>query len=98
MARTYTGRMQLNCTGTYVKDDAVGDDLKQLVNEQITKTITSGTGADMCSRYIKKTGTATTTPADAVDLSGTSLDDYGDATDAAEILAILIKNTGSSVN
>ena len=98
MARTYTGRFQLNCTGTYTKDDAVGNDIVQTVSESITKTITSGSGADMCSRVIKKTGTATTTPAALVDLSGTSTDDFGDTTDAAEVLAVLVQNTGASVN
>lgn len=98
MALTFTGRMNLSLTGTYTSDAAVGNDITQLVSETISKTLTSGTGADQANRYVKKTGTATTTPADALDCFGTSLDDFGTTTDMAEILLILIKNTGATNN
>jgi hypothetical protein len=97
MALTYTGRVAVNITGTYTNDGAVGNDLTQLVSESISKSVTSGTGADMANIYVKKTGTATTTPADALDCSGTSTDDFGVTTAMTEILCVLIKNTGSSV-
>jgi hypothetical protein len=96
MALTYTGRVAVNITGTYTNDGAVGNDLTQLVSESISKTITSGTGADMANIYVKKTGTATTTPADVIDCSGTTADDFGVTTAMTEILCILIKNTGST--
>jgi hypothetical protein len=96
MALSYTGRFNLQISGTYVNDGAVGNDVTQSVSESISKTITSGVGADMANRYVKKTGTATTTPADVIDCSGTTTDDFGTTTDMSEILCILIKNTGST--
>lgn len=98
MAQTFTGRLSIGISGTYTNDAAVGADVTQLVSETVNVSITSGVGANQANRYVKKTGTATTTPADAVDLSGTSADDFGTTTDMTEILLIFIKNTGSSVN
>lgn len=97
MAKSASGRLSVTLTGSVVKT-ATGGDLTQAISESIAEVLTNGSGANQFNRYKKVSGTATDTPAAAVDLSGTSTDDFGDTTDLSKVRLILITNTDAANN
>jgi hypothetical protein len=91
MAKSASARLLFSLVGSYVKT-ATGGDLTQPINEKLDLSLTDGVGELQFNRVFKKSGTATTSAAVAIDLSGTDTDDFGDVTAATEVVAVIVKH------
>lgn len=96
MATTGSGTVTVAING-YVQKVGGFATGKFNLREQITATLIGGTGELGFNKAYKLTVAATTTPA-AIDLSGTTEDDFGEAIALTEVLAILVTNTSTSGN
>jgi hypothetical protein len=100
MPRRASGRLAASLDFTEENDTlGVGDGIAAMRHRiSIEAQFSSGTGEGQVDRVWSFTGTATTTPADA-DLAGSLASAIGAGNVVlAEIVAILVKNTGSTNN
>lgn len=98
MAKTGdTGRFQVQLTGGMTKTvSGGGSPVKQALSKTITWSLIDGLGALGYNVIYTKSGTANSTPAAAIDLAGTSTDDFGDTSACTEALLILAENSGTT--
>lgn len=98
MATSLTARLISTLTGTYSKTNTFGGDpsISIPTDLNISTTFANGSGANQVNRYASKSGTATDTPAVALDLSGTSTDQLGTTTDLTKVRVLIVKNTDAA--
>lgn len=100
MSKSLTARLVGTLTGTYGKTNTFGGDQSIAIPSDLNfnTAFSDGSGANQVNRYASKQGTTTDTPAVALDLNGTSSDQFGDTTDMTKVRAVVIKNTHATNN
>lgn len=91
MSKSGSARLQFSLVGKVEKTGNVGT-MKLPISEKLDWNFTDGGGALQFNRALKVVGTATAVAAVACDLNGTTLDDFGDATDMTEVVAVIVKH------
>lgn len=91
--KTATLKVQMSLKGNYNKPSAANDQsVVRTLNEALAWSFASGPSAMQITRIYRFSGIATTTPAMACELSGTSVDDFGDVTDLTKVRVIAVKH------